>query len=308
MATIQWFPGHMFRAKNEIIERLKEIDLVIQVLDARLPASSTNPLLDKLSVDKVKLKILNKADLADSKITDLWLNYFNKQTATQAMVMQANGSNNNQSIIAICRQLVPNRQGMDKPLRILISGVPNVGKSTLINNLIGHKLTKTGNEAGITKMQQRIVLAKDIWLYDTPGMLWEKIIVPESGYRLAIAGSVGRNAYEDEAVVLPILEYLKCHYQQALLDRYQLEEENLQLFSASELLENIARQRKVLSTGGRINYQKVSELIIQDFRTGRLGNITLEQPEEWQQWLVEANLAEEARAKIKLERKKKKAK
>ncbi|MCV2509100.1 MAG: ribosome biogenesis GTPase YlqF, partial [Neisseriaceae bacterium] len=203
---IQWFPGHMYKAKKAIQNRLKSIDVVIEVLDARLPASSVSPLLDNLSQGKAKLKLLNKADLADSRVTEEWLSYFNTQENTQALAITSNHSNKNKLIIEKSRYLVPNRKGMDKPLRIMICGVPNVGKSSLINNLLGRKVTKTGNEAGVTKDEQRLVLADDIWLYDTPGMLWEKIIVPESGYRLAAAGSVGRNAYNDEEVALHLLD------------------------------------------------------------------------------------------------------
>ena len=192
--AIQWYPGHMHKAKKAIIERLKSVDMVIEVLDARMPASSENPLLGKLSSDKPKLKILNKQDLADPERTALWLAEFQSRPNTNAIALDASDRQAAQKLIAACRALVPNRKGVEKPLRVMICGIPNVGKSTLINGMLGKKSAKTGNEPGITKAEQRLFLADDFWLYDTPGMLWPKIIVPQSGYNLAASGAVGRNA------------------------------------------------------------------------------------------------------------------
>ena len=177
--AIQWYPGHMHKAKKAIIERLKSVDMVIEVLDARMPASSENPLLGKLSSDKPKLKILNKQDLADPERTALWLAEFQSRPNTNAIALDASDRQAAQKLIAACRALVPNRKGVDKPLRVMICGIPNVGKSTLINGMLGKKSAKTGNEPGITKAEQRLFLADDFWLYDTPGMLWPKIIVEE---------------------------------------------------------------------------------------------------------------------------------
>ena len=171
----------MNKAKKAIAERLKSVDMVIEMLDARLPASSENPLLAQLAKGKPKLKILNKQDLADPERTAIWLDYFAAQEQTQAIALDSSEKAAAPKITTACRSLMPTRKGIDKPLRVLICGIPNVGKSTLINGMIGKKSAKTGNEPGITKAEQRLFLADDFWLYDTPGMLWPKIIVEESG-------------------------------------------------------------------------------------------------------------------------------
>jgi len=208
--SIQWFPGHMHSTKKAILERIKEgLDVVIELLDARLPGSSANPMLAELTKGKPTLKVLNKQDLADPVRTAMWLDHYNAQPATRAIGLDASVTAPARALISACRELVPNRGGMVKPLRVMIGGIPNVGKSTLINTLVGKRAAKTGDEAGVTKQEQRIVLADDFYLYDTPGMLWPKIIVPESGYHLAASGAVGRNAYDEEEVALELLKTLQ---------------------------------------------------------------------------------------------------
>ena len=192
---IQWFPGHMHSTRKALAERLPEIDVAIELLDARLPGSSANPLLAELTRGKPALKILNKQDLADPDLTAQWLAHYQAQPGTNALGLDASMAAPSRQLIAACRALAPRRGGMVKPLRVLICGIPNVGKSTLINTLMGKKATKTGDEAGITKIEQRIVLASDVTLFDTPGMLWPKIIVPRSGYHLAASGAIGRHPY-----------------------------------------------------------------------------------------------------------------
>ena len=179
--SIQWFPGHMHLTKKAISERIKDIDVVIEVLDARLPGSSANPLLAEMTDHKPKLKVLNKQDVADPERTALWLDWYNAQSETRAVPLDASDPAPARKLIDACHLLAPNRGGMAKPMRVLICGVPNVGKSTLINTLSNKRQAKTGDEAGITKLEQRITLADDFYLWDTPGMLWPRIIVPESG-------------------------------------------------------------------------------------------------------------------------------
>ena len=210
----------MNKAKKAIAERLKSVDMVVEMLDARMPASSENPLLAQLSRGKPKLKILNKQDLADPERTAVWLENFNSRTDTRAIALDASERQAAQKLIAASRALVPHRSGIDKPLRVLICGIPNVGKSTLINAMLGKKSAKTGNEPGITKAEQRLLLADDFWLYDTPGMLWPKIIVEEGGYNLAAGGAIGRNALDEEEVALELLDYLRRHYLPLLQARY----------------------------------------------------------------------------------------
>lgn len=282
--AIQWFPGHMNKAKKAIAERAKNIDVVIEVLDARLPASSISPLLAKTVRHIPCLKVLNKADMADKNRTQQWIEYFKKQNITDAIAITALDHSGSLKVINACKKLAPHRKGIDKPMRAMICGVPNVGKSTLINTMIGKKSAKTGNEAGVTKAEQRLILADDFWLFDTPGMLWQKIIVPESGYNLAIAGSVGRNAMDEEDVALYLISYLKNNYLSALQQRYSLSELGEQTHD-DEWLAHIAKRRGAILSGGHANYQKAAEIVLQDFRSNALGDITLETPDEFASWL-----------------------
>ena len=302
--AIQWFPGHINKAKKAIADRLKSVDMVIEMLDARLPASSENPLLAQLSKGKPKLKILNKQDLADPERTAVWLDYFNSREQTNAIALDSSEKSAAPKITAACRALVPNRKGIDKPLRVLICGIPNVGKSTLINGMIGKKSAKTGNEPGITKAEQRLFLADDFWLYDTPGMLWPKIIVEQSGYNLAASGAVGRNALDEEEVALELLDYLRRHYLPLLQARYAADKDPSSHWDDTSWLEWIARKRGALLGGGRVNYQKAAENVLTDFREGAIGRITLETPRQWEEWLKAARKKE---AELKAERAAKKA-
>ena len=294
----------MNKAKKAIADRLKSVDMVIEMLDARLPASSENPLLAQLSKGKPKLKILNKQDLADPERTAVWLDYFNSREQTNAIALDSSEKSAAPKITAACRALMPNRKGIDKPLRVLICGIPNVGKSTLINGMIGKKSAKTGNEPGITKAEQRLFLADDFWLYDTPGMLWPKIIVEQSGYNLAASGAVGRNALDEEEVALELLDYLRRHYLPLLQARYAADKDPSSHWDDTSWLEWIARKRGALLGGGRVNYQKAAENVLTDFREGAIGRITLETPRQWEEWLKAARKKE---AERKAEREAKKA-
>ena len=203
--SVQWFPGHMHLTRQAIAERVKSIDVVIEMLDARLPGSSANPLLTELTSGRPTLKVLNKQDMADPERTALWLAHYNAQPNTRAIALDASHTSPAKALMAACAELAPLRGGMVKPMRILICGIPNVGKSTLINALVGKRSAKTGDEAGVTRNEQRIALADDVYLFDTPGMLWPRIVVPESGFNLAASGAVGRNAYDDQEVALELL-------------------------------------------------------------------------------------------------------
>ena len=281
--AIQWFPGHMHLTKKAISERIKEIDVVIELLDARLPGSSANPMLAELTEGKPALKVLNKQDLADPTRTPLWLDYYNSQPGTRAIGLDASMSTPAKALIEACHVLAPTRGSMVKPMRVLICGIPNVGKSTLINTLTGKRATKTGDEAGVTKLEQRIVLADGFYLFDTPGMLWPRIIVAKSGYNLAASGAIGRNAFNEEEVALELLDYLIPNYPALLKARYKVE---LPAGTTDEqLLEEIGRKRGAVLSKGRINLQKAAEIVIYEFRQATLGRVTLETPTEFQLWM-----------------------
>ena len=283
--AIQWFPGHMHLTQKAIAERIKAIDVVIELLDARLPGSSANPMLATLTQGKPALKVLNKQDLADPACTALWLAHYNALPGTRALALDASVAAPAKALIAACHELAPNRGGMVKPMRVLICGIPNVGKSTLINTLAGKRAAKTGDEAGVTKLEQRIALAPDFYLYDTPGMLWPRIIVAKSGYNLAASGAVGRNAFDEQEVALELLDYLRQHYPNQLQDRFKID--SPAALTDEALLEAIGRQRGALQGGKKVNLQKAAEIAIYDFRSGVMGRTTLETPEEFARWLAE---------------------
>jgi ribosome biogenesis GTPase A len=291
--AIQWFPGHMNLTRKAIAERIKDIDVVIEVLDARLPGSSANPLLAELTGHKPTVKILNKQDVADPQRTQQWLDHYNAQPETRAVALQASDAAATQRLAPACHALAPARGGMAKPMRVLICGVPNVGKSTLINALTNKRHAKTGDEAGITKLEQRITLADDFYLYDTPGLLWPRIIVARSGYNLAASGAIGRNAYDEEEVALELLDYLRRDYPALLEARFKLG--GVAQMKDEEVLAAIGRQRGALLGKGRINTQKAAEIVIQEFRAATLGRITLETPEEFGQWLAAGQLLDAQR-------------
>ena len=270
--------------RKAIAERIKEIDVVIEVLDARLPGSSANPLLSELTGHKPTLKILNKQDVADPERTQQWLDHYNAQPGTRAIALQATDQAATQRLAAACHELAPTRGGMAKPMRVLTCGVPNVGKSTLINTLTHKRQAKTGDEAGITKLEQRITLADDFYLYDTPGLLWPRIIVAQSGYNLASSGAIGRNAYDEEEVALELLDYLRLHYPALLEARFKLG--SVAAMKDEQVLEAVGRQRGALLGRGKINTQKAAEIVITEFRAATLGRITLETPQEFVQWLA----------------------
>ena len=292
--AIQWFPGHMHLTRKAIGERIKDIDVVIEMLDRRLPGSGANPMLAELIKTKPGLKVLSKQDLADPVRTALWLDHYNALPGVRAIGLDTSMTSPAKALIDACQQLAPLRGGMVKPMRVLICGIPNVGKSTLINTLKGKRAAKTGDEAGVTKIEQRITLADDFYLYDTPGVLWPRIIVAQSGYNLAASGAIGINAFDDEEVALELLNYLIPNYPEALTNRYKITD--VAGRTDEDMLDAIGRQRGAIQSGGRINTTKAADIVIHDFRSAALGRLTLETPAEFAAWLALGEQADAERA------------
>ena len=278
---INWFPGHMNSTRQAIKDRVKAgLDVVIELLDARLPGSSSNPMLAALTTGRPSLKVLNKQDLADPAQTEAWLAFYNAQPHTRAIPLDAGEKAPAHALIKACRELAPSRGDMHKPLRVLICGIPNVGKSTLINTLVGRKAAKTGDEPGITKIEQKFVLEDGFYLFDTPGMMWPRISVEQSGYHLAASGAIGRNAFDEEEVALELIAVLKRHYPERLQERFGLAE----LGPEDAVLEAIGIKRGAKIRGGAVQMHKAAEALLGDYRQGLLGRITLETPEEMTAW------------------------
>ncbi len=274
--AINWFPGHMHKAQKEIKEILPQIDVVIEVCDARLPLSSENPMITEIRGDLPLIKILNKSDLADPKKTKIWLEYLESQKNVKAIALTTDNPSVAKTLPDLIRKLVPGKDETGKQINVVIMGIPNVGKSTLLNTLVGKAKAKVGNEPAVTKGQQRIRLDDGLYLYDTPGMLWPKIINENSGYRLAITSAVKDTAFDHEDIAAFAGEYLLAQYPDRLKDRYQLQEIPE---TETELIEEIGKRRGCVKSGGRIDFHKASAILINEIRDKTLGAITFETPE-----------------------------
>lgn len=276
--TIQWYPGHMKKARDEITEGMTRIDVVIEMLDGRLPGSSRNPVLDELRQNKPCLRLLNKSDLADPAITALWIEALEKDRTIRALAVEAHDPALAKTLPALCRRLVT--IPMKRPVRAMVVGIPNVGKSTLINTLVGRRLAKVGNQPAITRHQQTVQILcgqETMDISDTPGILWPNLENRKGAYRLAASGAIRETAMDYEDVAQFTATYLIGHYPEALMSRYgfkQLPD------TATALLEAIGRKRGCLVRGGRIDMHKASEAMIHDLRSGKLGRISLEEPQE----------------------------
>jgi ribosome biogenesis GTPase A len=272
---IEWYPGHMAKAKRQIAEVMPKIDVVIEVLDARLPVSSANPMLEKLRGSKPCIKVLNKSDLADPDVTSLWVEHFNLMAGVKAIPLEATKRSAAGQIPKLCRRLVPNRGVPGKTLRAMVVGIPNVGKSTLINTLAGKKMARVGDRPAITTCPQQIDLRNGIHLADTPGLLWPDIRNQKSAYRLAASGAIGEGAMDYEGVALFAAEYLMSRYPEPLVSRYKLAELPE---SAPALIELIGRKRGCLVAGGQVDQLRASELLLRELRAGLIGPVSLESP------------------------------
>ncbi|MCF7971828.1 MAG: ribosome biogenesis GTPase YlqF [Methylococcaceae bacterium] len=299
---IQWYPGHMHKAGKEIKEALPDIDLLIEVLDARIPFSSANPLLSELRAEKPCIKILNKADLADPIRTQQWQEYLEREQGVKTLATTAVHSENVAQIIDLCRKLIPHKAENTKVIHALIMGIPNVGKSTTINALAGRTIAKTGNEPAVTKRQQRIDLQNGIILCDTPGMLWPNLENPNTGYRLATTGAIKDTALKHDDIASFAGEFLLRDYPENLKQRYQIDKLPKTDY---ELLLLIGKKRGCLRGGGNIDIDKVAKILLTELRDGLLGRLTLETPEDMEQELIElVDLREKREAKKALRKNK----
>ncbi|SFB79223.1 ribosome biogenesis GTPase A [Marinospirillum celere] len=272
--TINWYPGHMHKARKEIKKALPEVDVVIEMLDARLPFSSANPVLGKLAVHKPTLKLLSKSDLADPAITQQWIEFFEQQSHIRALPIVTTDAKTLRPIASTCQQLA-SQVRESRSVKALVMGIPNVGKSTLINSLAGKKIAKTGNEPAVTRRQQKIQVGERLQIIDTPGVLWPRIENAESAYRLGASGAIRDTAMDYEEVGFWAAADLLIRYPQALIARYKLKEvpEN-----AEQLLKAIAQKRGGLRSGGVIDYHRACEVLLHDLRGGQLGLVSLETP------------------------------
>jgi len=282
--SVQWFPGHMARARRKIREILKWIDIVFELVDARAPRSTRNPESDALFGEKLRVVILNKEDLADPAVTKAWLEAL-RGDGTEAVALSADRRGVAGKLSAVAERLLAakreawRRRGIrSRPVRALVAGIPNVGKSTLINALAGRSAAATGDRPGITRGQQWIRVGLDLELLDTPGLLWPKIDDPRVALRLAATGAVKDELFEAEEAALFLLDVLKRHYPDRLRRRYGADV--LVEGSGPELLEAIGRKRGCLAEGGRIRTDRAAAVLLHDFRTGKLGGISLERPSD----------------------------
>jgi ribosome biogenesis GTPase A len=267
----------MARARRQIIEVLPKIDVIIEILDARLPASSCNPLLQKLRGHKPCIKVLNKDDLADPEVTRLWVRHFELNDSVRAMPVTASRRATVGALPKLCRQLAPNRGVPGRTLRAMIVGIPNVGKSTLINTLAGRKMARVGDKPAITTCPQQIDLRNGIHLSDTPGLLWPDLRNQKVACRLAASGAIGESAMDHESIALFAADYLLQRYADAVTARYKLK---TLPETALELVEQIGRRRGCLGPGGVVDLQRASEILLRELRAGQLGRVSLERPQD----------------------------
>ena len=276
--NINWYPGHMTKAKRMMEENIKLIDLIIEIVDARIPLSSRNPDIDKLANNKYRLICLNKSDLSDKAHNEKWMEYFKSKGFFVTMINSKSGAgvkNINNIILDVCKEKIERdrKRGIkNRPIRAMVCGIPNVGKSTFINSLVGKAATKTGNKPGVTKGKQWIRLNKNIELLDTPGILWPKFESNEVGLNLALIGSINDEILNLDDLSYELIERLKENYGGLLAEKYSINEEDNEI----KILSDIAVNRGCIAKGGEPDIEKAAKLLFDDYRNGRIGKITLE--------------------------------
>lgn len=288
---IQWFPGHMHAARKKAAETMEHADVVIEVVDARLPEASSNPMIRALRLQRQRpcLKLLNKADLADPAVTRAWLDFYNAQPDTKAVAISCKKPGEADKVPELCRRLAPHRGSNLKPLRMMVMGIPNVGKSTLINALLDKRVAKVGDEPAVTKSQQRFELSDQLVLIDTPGLTWPKIVHDSDGYMLAASHAIGSNAVIEEEVAVFLADLLLARYPALLAARYKCEVTGL---DGVGMIETIARKRGYRMKGGGLDIEKAAITLLVDYRGGALGRISLESPQSRAAMLESARAAQ----------------
>ena len=278
----QWYPGHMTKAKRAMQEDIKLIDVVIELVDARIPVSSKNPDIDTLAGGKSRILLMNKSDMADPSMLDAWIRYYEKK-GYLAMAVNSKKRNELKQVNALiqkaCKEKIERdrkRGILNRPVRAMIVGIPNVGKSTFINSFAGKACAKTGNKPGVTKGKQWIRLNKNVELLDTPGILWPKFEDQMVGLRLALIGSIKDEILNVDELAVGLMKYLTVHYPGLLNERYEVEEAQ----EITDMIYEVAKNRNCMLKGGEPDYSKAAALILEDFRSGKLGKITLEDPVE----------------------------
>lgn len=273
--TLNWFPGHMRKTHKLLLEMMPKIDIIVEVLDARLPQSSANPLFKQLRGSKPCIKLLNKNDLADTQTTANWVNYFEQDSGVRALPIEAFQKREGERILKLCRVLVPNRGKAGKAIRVLVLGIPNVGKSTLINTITGKKVARTGDRPAVTTCAQQIELNNGIRIYDTPGLLWPRIEDQHNAYRLAASGAIGYNAIDPVDIARFAATFMATDYPQQLMERYKIDQLS---DNPDHILEAIGRRRGCLVSDGSVELARAAELLLRELRGGLLGRISLEKP------------------------------
>lgn len=287
---IQWFPGHMTSARKRAAETLARTDLVIEVLDARIPMASSNPMIRELREFRQRpcLRVLNKSDLADPAVTKAWMDEFNRQDGVTAIALCCKKPGEVARLPKLCQKLAPHRSDGTRPLRMMIMGIPNVGKSTLMNALLKRRVAKVGDEPAVTKSQQTFDLGDHMTITDTPGMMWPKIEFDSDGFMLAACHAIGRNAVIDEEVATFLAELLLARYPDRLAARYRIDPAEL---DGPAVIEAVARRRGCLIKGGGLDLEKASLILLDDFRSSALGAISLETPETRAEMVAAAQAA-----------------
>jgi ribosome biogenesis GTPase A len=285
--TIQWFPGHMSLARKKAAETMEWVDVVIEVVDARLPEASSNPMIKTLREHRQRpaLKLLNKADLADPAVTKSWLDFYNQQKGVKAVALSCKKPADVARVTGYCQSIAPHRNDNTKPLRMMIMGIPNVGKSTLMNALVKRRVAAVGDEPAVTKSQQSFDLGTGMTITDTPGLMWPKIQYSSDGYMLAASHAIGTNEVMEEEVAAFLGDILIARYPKLLTARYGFATAGM---DGPALIEAVAKRRGCLIKGGGLDLEKASLILLDDYRSGTLGRISLETPETRNEMMADA--------------------